>query len=252
MPNEFVRRDICKRFGVNRILLIVYILIDRNKSYENKSYISIGKVLSTCGYKLQKHKPKIFYEVIKAILFLKANYFIETDFDINTIGYDDFIEIKIIEGNFMPTGSFVRLYSSDFDKIMSLKVNTSNENVLLCYLYISSYIPCRKLNEDGSEKIDAKELPEAFYKSITKMASNLNMSKDTISRCLDCLTNNENGNEPLLIKKEVGSIQLDKSKPPQNVPNIYVHNKSGYDREIQWAINKLLQMYKADKSTVKI
>ena len=247
MPNEFVRRDICKSLGVNRILLIVYILIDRNKSFENKSYISIGKVLSTCGYKLQKHKPKIFYEVIKAILFLKANYFIETDFDINTIGYDDFIEIKIIENNFMPTGSFVRLYSSDFDKIMSLKANASNENVLLCYLYISSYIPCRKLNEDGSEKIDAKELPEAFYKSITKMASNLNMSKDTINRCLDCLTNNENGNEPLLIKKEVGSIQLDKSKPPQNVPNIYVHNKSGYDREIQWAMDKLLQMYKVDK-----
>ena len=83
--------------------------------------------------------------------------------------------------------------------------------------------------------------------SITKMASNLSMSKDTINRCLDCLTNNENGNEPLLIKKEVGSIQTDKSKPPQNVPNIYVLNKSGYDREIQWAMDKLLQMYKVDK-----
>ena len=118
---------------------------------------------------------------------------------------------------------------------------------------------CKKMEDivsaeiaKGIEKIDAKELPEAFYKSITKMASNLNMSKDTINRCLDCLTNSENGNEPLLIKKEVGSIQLDKSKPPQNVPNIYVHNKSGYDREIQWAINKLLQMYKADKPTLKI
>lgn len=247
MPNEFVRKDIRKRFGVNRILLIVYILIDRNKSYENKSLISIGKILSTCGYKLQKHKPKIFYEVIKAILFLKANYFIETDFDINTIGYNDFIEIKIIKDNFVPNGSFVRIYSSDFDRIMSLKANTSNENLLLCYLYISSYIPCRKLKEDGSEKFDAKDLPEAYYKSIDKMASNLSMSKDTINRCLDCLTNNENGNEPLLIKKEVGSIQTDKSKPHQNVPNIYVLNKSGYDREIQWAMDKLLQMYNVDK-----
>ena len=51
----------------------------------------------------------------------------------------------------------------------------------------------------------------------------------------------------LLVKKEVGSVQSDKSKPPQNVPNIYVLNKDGYKQEIKWALSKMLELYKVDK-----
>ena len=50
----------------------------------------------------------------------------------------------------------------------------------------------------------------------------------------------------MLIKKEVGSIQPDKNKPPQNVPNIYVLNKEGYEQEIKWAMNKLKEVYKVN------
>lgn len=32
-------------------------------------------------------------------------------------------------------------------------------------------------------------------------------------------------------------------KPPQNVPNIYVLNKEGYQQEIKWAMNKMLEVY---------
>ena len=51
----------------------------------------------------------------------------------------------------------------------------------------------------------------------------------------------------LLIKREVGSIQPDKSKPPQNVPNIYVLNKEGYKQEIEWALNKMKEIYEVDE-----
>ncbi len=37
------------------------------------------------------------------------------------------------------------------------------------------------------------------------------------------------------------------SKPPQNVPNIYVLNKEGYKQEIEWALNKMLKLYKVDE-----
>ena len=47
----------------------------------------------------------------------------------------------------------------------------------------------------------------------------------------------------LLVKKEVGSIQKDTDKQPQNVPNIYVLNKEGYQQEIKWAMNKMLEIY---------
>ena len=36
-------------------------------------------------------------------------------------------------------------------------------------------------------------------------------------------------------------------KPPLNVPNIYVLNKDGYEQEIEWALNKMLEVYKIDE-----
>lgn len=47
-------------------------------------------------------------------------------------------------------------------------------------------------------------------------------------------------------QKEVGSVQPDSKKPPQNVPNIYVLNKEGYEQEIEWAIAKMLEIYEVD------
>ena len=50
--------------------------------------------MKICGYKITRHKPKAFYEIVKALLFLKENYLIDVDFDIYTVGYDDCLEIK--------------------------------------------------------------------------------------------------------------------------------------------------------------
>lgn len=247
IPNIFIQGDIKKTFGVNRIFLIVFILVDRNKTIENKSYISIGQILRMCGYKITRHKPKIFYEIVKSLLFLKENYFIEVDFDVYTIGYDDCLEIKIIEKNFIPEKDFTKIYGRDFDKIMSMNTKPTKESILLCFLYINSYIGCRKRNEDGSDKSNAKNYPEAFFRSIKHMAEELSMSKDTINQCMEYLTKSTNERDALLIKREVGSVQPDKTKPPQNVPNIYVLNKEGYEQEIKWALDKIVELYDTDE-----
>ena len=47
-------------------------------------------------------------------------------------------------------------------------------------------------------------------------------------------------------QKEGGSGQPNPKKPPQNVPNIYVLNKEGYEQEIEWAIAKMLEIYNVD------
>lgn len=72
------------------------------------------------------------------------------------------------------------------------------------------------------------------------------MSKDTINQCIQYLTSSIGDKKPLLIKKEVGSVQSNPKKPPQNVPNIYVLNKEGYEQEIEWAIAKMLEIYNVD------
>ena len=72
------------------------------------------------------------------------------------------------------------------------------------------------------------------------------MSKDTITQCIDFLTTSTGDKKALLIKREVGSVQPDPRKPPQNVPNIYVLNKDGYQQEIEWALHKMLEVYGVD------
>ena len=79
------------------------------------------------------------------------------------------------------------------------------------------------------------------------MAKELSMSKDTINRCLDYLTDSLNNKYSLLIKKEVGNIKSNKQKTPQNIPNIYVLNREGYEQEIKLAMDLILKIYKAEK-----
>ena len=247
VPNDFIQKNISKEYGVNRIFLIVYIFIDRNRTYEDMSYISIGEILRSCGYKTTRRKPKLFNEIIKCLLFLKENYFIDVSFDIYSIGYDDLIKIKIISKNFDAQSNFTKIYGKDIDIILNSKTRLNKESIITTFLYINSYIGCRKKNQDGSELDNAKDNPEAFWRSIESMAKELAMSKDTINQCIEYLTTSSEDSPALLVKREVGSVQPDKSKPPKNVPNIYVLNKEGYEKEIEWALNKMKEIYEVDE-----
>ena len=166
---------------------------------------------------------------------------------LDSLSYDTGIEIKIIPKNFDSTEKFAKLTSSQFDTIMMADSSLNKENILVAFLYINSYIGCRPRQDNGSEYENAKDNPEAFYRSISNMANELSMSKDTINQCIEYLTESSDDTPALLIKREVGSVQPDKSKPPQNVPNIYVLNKEGYKQEIEWALSKMLELYKVDE-----
>lgn len=246
-PNEYIQGNIKTKFGVSRKFYITYILIDKYRSYEDYSWITIRKVLEFYGYKTTKHKPKAFYEILDVLEYMINNKMIEVKQDLDSLSYDTGIEIKIISENFDYPDKFGKLTSTQFDVIMMADSSLNRENILMAFLYINSYIGCRKRNEDGSEKSNAKEYPEAFFKSIKHMSEELSMSKDTINQCMEYLTKSTDERDALLIKREVGSVQPDKSKPPQNVPNIYVLNKEGYEQEIKWALEKIVQLYGTDE-----
>lgn len=199
------------------------------------------------GYKTTKHKPKAFREILDVLEYMINNKMIEVKQDLDSLSYDTGIEIKIIPENFDYPDKFGKITSSQFDVIMMADTSLNRESILMAFLYINSYIGCRKRNEDGSEMTNAKDCPEAFWRSIESMAKELSMSKDTVTQCIDYLTTCSDTMSPLLIKREVGSIQPDKSKPPKNVPNIYVLNKEGYQQEIEWALNKMLEVYGVDE-----
>ena len=204
-------------------------------------------MLEFYGYKTTSRKPKAFKEILDVLEYMINNKMIEVKQDLDTLSYDTGIEIKINKDVFDDSKKFTKLTSSQYDNIMMADSSLNRENILVAFLYINSYIGCRKRNEDGSEKYNAKEYPEAFFKSIKHMSEELSMSKDTINQCMEYLTKSTDERDALLIKREVGSVQPDKSKPPQNVPNIYVLNKEGYEQEIKWALEKIVQLYGTDE-----
>ena len=245
-PNEYIQGNIKTKFGVSRKFYITYILIDKYRSYEDYSWITIRKVLEFYGYKTTKHKPKAFYEILDVLEYMINNKMIEVKQDLDSLSYDTGIEIKIIPENFDYPDKFGKLTSTQFDAIMMADSSLNRESILMAFLYINSYIGCRRKKDDGSEFDNAKDKPEAFWRSIESMAKELAMSKDTINQCIEYLTTSTEDSPALLIKMEVGSVQPDKTKPPQNVPNIYVLNNERCEQEIKWAIEKMLEIYKVD------
>lgn len=199
------------------------------------------------GYKTTSRKPKAFKEILDVLEYMINNKMIEVKQNLDSLSYDTGIEIKIISENFDSTEKFGKLTSSQFNTIMMADSSLNRENILVAFLYINSYIGCRPRQNNGSEYENAKDNPEAFYRSIKHMAVELSMSKDTINQCIEYLTRSSDEIPALLIKREVGSVQPDKTKPPQNVPNIYVLNKEGYKQEIEWALNKMLELYKVEE-----
>lgn len=246
-PNEYIQGNIKTKFGVSRKFYITYILIDKYRSYEDYSWITIRKVLEFYGYKTTKRKPKAFQEILDVLEYMINNKMIVVKQDLDSIGYDTGIEIKVIPDNFEAMDKFSKITSSQLDFIMMNESSINKENILMAFLYINSYIfirPKNKKNEEAMYNPETK--PEAFWKSIESMSKELSMSKDTINQCIQYLTSSIGNREPLLIKKEVGSVQPDPKKPPRNVPNIYVLNKEGYEQEIEWAIAKMLEVYNVD------
>ena len=242
-PNKYIQCNIRKDFGISRKFYIIYILIDKYRSYEDYSWITLRKVLNFYGYKTNKNKPKAVYEILDILEYMINNKMIEIEQDLDAASYDTAIEIKIIPEKFDSTEKFGKITSGQFDAIMMADTSLNRESILMAFLYINSYIGCRKRNDDGSNMPNARDYPEAFWRSIENMSKELSMSKDTINKCIDYLTTSSDDTPALLVKREVGSVQKDDNKPPQNVPNIYVLNKEGYKQEIEWAMNKMLEVY---------
>lgn len=106
------------------------------------------------------------------------NNMIQVKQDLDSIGYDTGIEIKIIPENFDATDKFSKITSSQLDFIMMSESSINKENILMAFLYINSYIFIRPKNKNNEETIsDPKSKPEAFFMQHESIAKELAISK---------------------------------------------------------------------------
>jgi DNA-binding phage protein len=171
------------------------------------------------------------------------NGMIKVSQDLDSLSYDTGIEIEIIPNNFDCAERFTMITASQLNTIMMADSSLNKENILLVFLYINSYIGCRSKKNDGTEFENAKNSPEAFFKSLESMAKEISMSKETINQSLEYLTSPEY-HSALLVRKNVNIVPSTNLHPPKNIPNIYVLNKHNYQQEIKWALDRMTEIYK--------
>lgn len=135
-PNNYIQGNIKTKYGVSRKFYITYILIDKYRSYEDYSWITLRKVLNFYGYKTHKRRPKAVQEILDVLEYMINNKMIEVQQDLDTLGYDTGIEIKIIPENFDAVDKFSKITSSQLDFIMMNESSINKENILMAFLYI--------------------------------------------------------------------------------------------------------------------
>ena len=207
-PTVYIQGDIRKQFGVSRKFYITYIMIDRYRSVENFSWITLRKILDFYGYKTTKHKPKAVTEILDVLKYMINSRMIEVKQDLDSVGYDTCIEIQVIPENFDCPNQFTRITATQIDSIMMADSSINRENLLIVFLYVKSYIGFRKNDTESTvTNTDAcsYETPLAFWKSVQSMAKDLSMSRDTVSNCLNYLSSSSK-HRALLMKCKTGYI----------------------------------------------
>ena len=243
IPNQYIQCDIRKKFGINRKFYVTYILLDKYRSYEGYSWITIDKVFEFYGYKKLIKKPKAFKEVLDILEYLTHQRMIEIKQNLSSVSCDTGIEIKIIPENFCSTDNFTKISNTQFNAIMMADLALNKKNILMVFLYINSYIGNNTKITDNRSFSQIKKYPEAFWGSIENMAKDLSISRPTINKCIQYLTNPQNGLPALLIKGDTKDLRASEKTLPKLLPNIYVLNKDGYENEIALAKEKIIEQY---------
>lgn len=220
-PNKYLMGDTIGKMEINRKFFIVYILIDRYRSYENYSWITIKEIFDIYGYSKPIRKNKAFNDILDVLVYMIKNDMIKIYQNLNEISFDTGIKIKIIPQNFYDENNFTKFSTTHFKKIIIAGNSYNKDDILIVFLYICSFI-----GMGGNKK------PAAFYKSLIRMSKDTGLNKKAIQAALLFLLDCSNQNQSLLIKEE----------PPKgkHLPNIYVLNKPGYEREIDLAKKELI------------
>ena len=88
--------------------------------------------------------------------------------------------------------------------------------------------------------------PEAFWGSIENISITLKMSRNTVGKCLQCLTQQKQDYVPPLIKVPMSQFIIQDNKMIKSMPSIYVMNKENYEIEVELVKQKLLNNVKKE------
>ena len=179
-------------------LLTIYFLIYRNCGIEEStSFISFEDIFSFYGYKMQKNKPKAYFEILEAIRLMERNNYFNvissTGIKDEEPSYKSSIKLKINHDYFFPERNFFEFLFDEMEALLELasENNVDFDSLLTIYLYM------RYVFNTTEKKL--------YFKSSALAAKDIGISEQVIDRLTKLLTYSTSNYEPLLIVKKLKS-----------------------------------------------
>ena len=240
VPNSLIR---CNSKDIKKKIILVYIYLDRHRSFENLVNFSIYNIIRSCGY-IANEKSMVAINEFKSILeFMYDNQMIEFVTPFKNIKGNLLSQIKLLD-NFDIVENFTKITLNEVDTLILESSKIDKSILFSIYLYMKSFMINRPLTIDGEEYKNAHEKPSSFFGTYNSIIEALGYSKGTITKCFD-----EYIKLGLLKKHETGSyfVSFNGVIKKINAPNIYVINNDKADKEIQWTLEKFKQLYNVDQ-----
>lgn len=198
LPNNIVwshedkDKTIYNMFGDKVPYIISYLVSIRDR--RSVSRFSIRDIIESCNYKVDSHKGKSV-EIFKELLSLLQTYkYIECDTDLSKVKVNDLIKCKVLldfktkEVTFkdndetITENKFTEFFKIDINEYYRLIENTSKlDTCTLVNIYF--YIVARLRHEDNKAIV--------CYMSNEEILNDLNISKNTLTKYLTYLKDNE-------------------------------------------------------------
>lgn len=221
-------------FKIEMIKFCLWQEINHTKTNKNDTVaISIDYIMEKCGYSLTNRNKHSFSSYVhKALKTLIEDGQIVQIYgcSVERASGIAYLKFEILDRFYdVPTTSFAKITTSEFDAIMKIEDTVSKPTLLKVYAYIRSQI------------IETAKLPYGFcYGVDTTIVKDLELNRKTVDKCLFKFA--ERG---VFVKHCTGSYC--KNALPRNAPNIYVLPDENADSNIRALIEKLKKRYDVDE-----
>ena len=215
IPNIMINDEssLIRKYGDK--FFLVYIYLERRKTIEGISHITLLDCIEKCKYKPKSGKGKVNDQFKDTFISLKESGFLNIDIDFKKIKIHDFIECKLnnVESDFF------QLTLKEIDLIFNYKGKEDFINILKVYSSIKSKI---YRNEKNLSCCITGNYEVAFP-SYERILRDTNLkSKSTLKSCLDVLIDELKllvvGNNGDRVKKSTGEVKRDNNTYSLNSP----------------------------------
>ena len=227
-------------FGDKLPYVLSYLVSIRDR--RSISRFTLKDLIESCNYKVDRHKGKNLDKFKELLSLLQTYKYIECDIDLSKVKENDFIKCKILldfktkEITFKDNdetiieNKFTEFFKIDIDEYYRLiESNSKLDTCTLINIYF--YIVARLRHEENK--------PTVCYMSYDTILNDLNISKNTLTKYLSYLKDNE-----FIYFDNIGTIEKGNKKTTAN--NVYSLNEN----DLQLGLEESKIHYKIEGYTI--